>query len=155
MSNDNEYMRKYMLKRYYERRDWAIKHLGGKCAKCGAEENLEIDHIDPATKTFSVSKMWNVAWEVFVEEINKCQLLCHECHVEKSQEDGSFNHENRARGEGCSLSKLTRQQVVEIRKRYKTGKYTYEQLAQDYPVSGVTVGTVVRRDTWKHVNPAP
>lgn len=61
-------MRKYMLARYHKRRAEAIRKLGGKCVKCGSEENLEIDHIDPTTKSFEISKLWNVSKEVFDAE---------------------------------------------------------------------------------------
>jgi 5-methylcytosine-specific restriction endonuclease McrA len=48
----NEYYRRYMLNRYYERRAAAIEKLGGKCSYCGSIEGLEFDHIDPDDKLF-------------------------------------------------------------------------------------------------------
>lgn len=65
--------------------------LGGACSKCGGNEDLEIDHIDPSKKSFPISKMWSVNEELFLEEAKKCQLLCHEHHVEKTISDRGFN----------------------------------------------------------------
>src|SRR5216117_3200210 len=87
----NSYMADYMLKRYHERRKEAIESLGGKCIKCGSVENLEIDHIDPKTKSFNFSKIWSFSPEKYSKELEKCQILCKDCHMKKSREKGSFN----------------------------------------------------------------
>jgi len=53
--------------------------LAGKvCAHCGATENLEIDHIDPAAKVSH--KIWSWAPERREAELAKCQVLCKRCH---------------------------------------------------------------------------
>lgn len=80
----NEYMRNYMLRRYHERRQQAIAYLGGTCVHCGTAENLELDHIDPKTKTLEIGKMWSVAETRFWAEVEKCQLLCRAAHTDKS-----------------------------------------------------------------------
>lgn len=56
-----------------------------------------------------------------------------------------------ARGETAGHAKLTDAQVVEIRTRHALGNLTYPQLAPDYGVSEGTIGSVVRRHTWKHL----
>jgi hypothetical protein len=77
-------MKDYMLARYYKRMSEAKTKLGGKCFKCRSTDNLQLDHIDPKTKNFTVAKLWNSKKEVFDSEINKCQLLCQKCHEEKT-----------------------------------------------------------------------
>lgn len=62
-----------------------IEYLGGKCARCGTTEALQIDHIDPKTKSFDISKNWARAWNLLVLELDKCQALCPEHHLEKSR----------------------------------------------------------------------
>lgn len=84
MSNDLAYMAKYMLRRYHERRDWAIKRLGGVCAACGTSLDLEMDHINPDDKEFEIGKVWSYSWDKFLKEVDKCQLLCQSCHKEKN-----------------------------------------------------------------------
>lgn len=61
-----------------------LEYLGGKCVDCGVEVNLEIDHVDPAQKSFYISRRWWLPWEVMVEELDKCVLRCHSCHVIKT-----------------------------------------------------------------------
>lgn len=82
-------MRPYMKARYKKRRAEKLKKLGGKCAKCGSRKKLEIDHINPKLKTIDVSsKTWSN--DDYWKEIEKCQLLCRDCHIEKSILDRGF-----------------------------------------------------------------
>ena len=83
----NAYMREYMLARYHSRRNEALKKLGGKCSRCGSKDDLQIDHIDRRTKTLDLGKLWNVSKVRFDAEIEKCQLLCAECHSKKTIAD--------------------------------------------------------------------
>lgn len=70
-------------RRYYERRVRAIEILGGACVVCGTVDNLQFDHIDPTTKTFSMSKVLTRSdWR---EELQKCQLLCENHHKQKTK----------------------------------------------------------------------
>lgn len=75
------------LSRYRKRRIYAIAKLGGKCVVCGTTENLEIDHIIKATKSFQITQKWSVPMEIYDAELAKCQLLCHKHHVEKSHRE--------------------------------------------------------------------
>lgn len=65
-------------------------YLGGKCVSCGSTENLQIDHIDHTSKLFSIANHWGRSWEFLKPEIAKCQLLCKDCHLIKSKEEGSL-----------------------------------------------------------------
>ena len=51
---------------------------------CGATSKLEVDHIDPRTKTYRTSELWWFAEDRFWLEIRKCQLLCGYHHRIKS-----------------------------------------------------------------------
>lgn len=73
-----------------ERRRWAIRRLGGKCIRCGRTNNLHFDHIDPATKSASIAKMWTASKEKFEAEVLKCQLLCEAHHREKTRENREY-----------------------------------------------------------------
>lgn len=97
----NAYMRKYMLRRYHERRQWAIEKLGGKCVKCGSRSKLELDHIDPKKKSFSIGKLWSVSQKRFEAEVRKCQVLCDEHHTDKTLEDKG---QRRAKGTHGTLA---------------------------------------------------
>lgn len=84
----NPEMNRYMKDRYTRRRnEWLVK-LGGACVECGTVEQLEFDHIDPRTKEYSIAKILSGGSEAKVAaEMAKCQLLCHEHHLNKSRAD--------------------------------------------------------------------
>lgn len=62
------------------RRLKVIALLGGKCSKCGSVEELEVHHVDPTTKSFTLARGWHHAWVKIEEEMKKCTLLCDPCH---------------------------------------------------------------------------
>jgi hypothetical protein len=55
------------------------------------------------------------------------------------------------RGEDHGASKLTRQQVREIRRRYAANGTTQARLAEEYGVHHTTISWIVNRKTWKHI----
>ena len=67
------------------RRADAIRSLGGVCVRCGASEDLEIDHIDPMTKEFEITDVLTMRAETRDRELAKCQLLCSYHHLFKTR----------------------------------------------------------------------
>ena len=63
---------------------WIVQRLGGKCARCGSIENLQVDHVDPRTKKFEVKSRLSYKRIKLIEEVDKCQLLCEPCHKDKT-----------------------------------------------------------------------
>ena len=79
------YMKEYMRKRYAQRKSKALSFLGGQCVQCASVEDLEFDHIDPDTKSFTVTtRLDSSSWEDIEVELLKCQLLCKSCHDMKT-----------------------------------------------------------------------
>jgi hypothetical protein len=64
----------------------ALLYKGGKCEICGyntCNEALEFHHKDPNQKDFGIShKGYVKSWEKVKIEIDKCVLLCANCHRE-------------------------------------------------------------------------
>lgn len=81
----NLYQRGYQLERYHSRRQEAFQFLGGKCVVCGTKEGLEIDHKVAAQKEIQLSKLWSIAKDRYLKELEKCQLLCTEHHKIKTK----------------------------------------------------------------------
>lgn len=54
-------------------------------------------------------------------------------------------------GEKNGRAKLTEEEVLEIREKYKTKKYFHKDLAKDYNVSIAVIARVTRGDSWSHV----
>ena len=81
-----EYIKKAVSKRRKKLKDMAIKYKGGKCQLCGykrCEDALEFHHVSPSKKDFGVSKDGLTrSWEKVQKEIDKCILVCANCHRE-------------------------------------------------------------------------
>ena len=85
--NHSERHKSYLKKRYYETLSECIEKLGGECVKCGVKERLQFDHIYPKNKSFEITRRLLMGdRKKFEEELDKCQLLCYDCHREKTRE---------------------------------------------------------------------
>lgn len=135
------------LERYYNRKKWSIEYLGGECKKCKSTLNLQFDHISPECKKCNVTKMLLYSLKKLTKELNKCQLLCHECHLEKSKIDA---HRNPAKGSRVGTSKLIENDVIEIKKRLKKGDKMI-QIAETFNISYVTIRFIRSGRLWKHI----
>lgn len=64
----------------------AIEYKGGKCELCGYNKcvgALEFHHLDPEEKDFGISSDGNTrAWKKLRPELDKCILVCSNCHRE-------------------------------------------------------------------------
>ena len=64
----------------------AVEYKGGKCEVCGYDKYigaLEFHHLDPKKKDFNLSyKGCTRKWETVKKEIDKCALVCSNCHKE-------------------------------------------------------------------------
>jgi 5-methylcytosine-specific restriction endonuclease McrA len=73
-------------KRRYKVREMAISYKGGKCQRCGydvCKESLEFHHIVKDKKNFGISaKGYTRSWVAIKSELDKCVLLCANCHRE-------------------------------------------------------------------------
>ena len=78
-----EYQRRWLRKR---RETWI--QANGPCRYCGSLENLEVDHIDPATKIAHNVWSWSEARRAI--ELKKCQVLCATCHQVKTAHENSI-----------------------------------------------------------------
>ena len=73
--------------------------------------------------------------------------------VARGDRQGAHTHpEAVLRGERIGNSKLTAQQVIEIRFLYAQGNMTQETLAQRFGVTFSNISCIVRRATWSHIS---
>lgn len=62
-----------------------IEYFGGKCKICSysrAPSVLELHHLDPTKKEFSITNGSLKSWKRIETELKKCVLLCANCHRE-------------------------------------------------------------------------
>ena len=76
--------KKYVL-RWIRIKKRAIAYKGGKCGNCGYSKYygaLEFHHKDPTTKDVEWTYLKKRAWNSITLELDKCELLCANCHRE-------------------------------------------------------------------------
>lgn len=75
-----------VMRRRAKIKQMAIDYKGGKCYLCGYDKctsALEFHHINPEEKLFSISHEGTTrSWESVKKELDKCVLLCSNCHRE-------------------------------------------------------------------------
>jgi len=67
----------------------SIDYKGGKCCLCGFDKfpaAMDFHHVDPNEKEFHFSRVC-IAWEKVKAELDKCVLLCANCHRGVHSED--------------------------------------------------------------------
>jgi len=83
---------KCKIKFHVDKKRWqlkleSVKYKGGECEQCGYKKcptALEFHHIDPTQKEFAISKQPHTrSWDRLKVELDKCSLLCSNCHKEE------------------------------------------------------------------------
>ena len=71
------------FKRRDQQRTKAIDLCGGKCFFCKNNDYdvLTFHHRNPKTKKFNLCNNWQKNWNELKLEIQKCDLLCANCHM--------------------------------------------------------------------------
>lgn len=73
-----------VIKYRQNRKKKAIEYKGGKCQKCGYDKcvyALDFHHLEKNEKEFNISKS-TTNWERLKIELDKCILVCSNCHRE-------------------------------------------------------------------------
>jgi 5-methylcytosine-specific restriction endonuclease McrA len=81
---DERWVRRYNAsQRRLFLKERAIEYKGGKCQICGynrCTSAMVFHHTNPAEKDFNISE--RQGWKSVVAELDKCELLCSNCHAE-------------------------------------------------------------------------
>lgn len=121
--------------------EWFSKN--GPCSKCGSLDRLELDHVDPKDKIHHC--IWSWSEERREAELSKCQVLCHNCHLEKSISETKSRkcppHINR---------KFSNEEVLDIKKKINDGAGV-RMLARKYGVNHSIISDIINGKTYKEV----
>ena len=72
-------------KRRIKIKQQCLEYKGNKCIHCGYDRcpaALDFHHVDPSKKSFNISIAYIRAWHHIQNELDKCILLCANCHRE-------------------------------------------------------------------------
>lgn len=116
-----EYQRQWIANR---RQKYFINKI---CQKCGSDENLEIRHKDQKEKVSH--RVWSWSESRIKVELDKCIILCHDCHLieTKEQYKNNLKHGSKTIAKsGCTCEPCLEYNETEYEKRcdryYLTGK---------------------------------
>ena len=82
--------------RKFAKKIQCINFLGGACKHCGTTDIhvLEFHHKNPIEKDRTISDLMTYSWENIRNELEKCILLCGNCHV-REHTDIKFYEDNK------------------------------------------------------------
>lgn len=117
-------------------------------------------------KKLNTSKVHRLVAEAFISNPNNYPLVMHMDDdpsnnyyknlqfgtvLMNNQDRENKGRGNHAKGEKHYLSKLTKEQVNEIRSKY-TGKYGEQiKLAKEYGVTKYNINDIINKKSWKHI----
>ncbi|HAG27313.1 TPA: hypothetical protein DCG61_00805 [Patescibacteria group bacterium] len=85
-SDRAEYLKKAVTKKRKTIKERALQQLGGQCIYCGYSKYqgaLEFHHKVATTKEFGIGqKGHSRSWSKVLDELEKCILVCSNCHKE-------------------------------------------------------------------------
>jgi len=85
-SDRAEYLKKAVAKRRKTIKEMALQYLGGKCIYCNYNTYpgaLEFHHKTASSKSFGIGqKGHSRSWSKVQVELDKCILVCSNCHKE-------------------------------------------------------------------------
>ncbi len=105
-----------------------------------------------------------ISWMLVKGPIPKGLFVCHHCDNPPcvnpahlflgTSADNQRDSSNKGRmhlGEADGNSKLTKEEVLEIREEYAHGDMLQRELAKAYGVTPTQIGNIVKRKFWKHI----
>lgn len=73
----------YASARRLKNKQKAIELFGSKCLDCDKSfpsSVYDFHHLDPLQKEYAVASLFNLSWSKIEKELEKCILLCANCH---------------------------------------------------------------------------
>jgi hypothetical protein len=96
-ANKRKKLSGYAKRRRQEFKAKYIEYLGGKCCRCGYSKcprALTFHHRNREHKERELSAMLDWSWERVRAELDKCELVCFNCHMEWEEEFERVKNEN-------------------------------------------------------------
>jgi hypothetical protein len=130
-----------------------VEYKGGKCEICGYNKcitALEFHHLDPKEKDFGVGASKVLSFEKCKQEVDKCMLVCANCHRELHEREYK-----KAEEEMLERERIARVEIINNREDYPVHKIknSYKYLSDSDILNDMENG-MPRKDIFRkyHIN---
>ena len=120
----------------------------------GGDGCLGLIHSDEAKLKMSIpnrGKIISQEQKIKVSEFHKGKFVSKETRIKISEDTRNKMISSAKRGSEKFSSKLTEEDVISIRKIYENKEHSHSKLAKIYRVSRSNIGSILNRNTWKHI----
>ncbi len=103
----------------------SLEYKGGKCKRCGYDKSvnaLSFHHLDPLEKDFTLSSFFYKKFQKIKIELDKCILLCHNCHAEEHEQLRQIEKQSQDPNSSAYKMSLYRRKNKAKAVEYKGGK---------------------------------
>jgi len=123
----------YLTVGLYKNKKCTIHLLHRLMAECFIENTDNKPMVNHKDLDKTNNQLSNLEWVTAAENIR------HACsfHLTSGEKNGN--------------SKLTKEQILQIRNKYQFRKYTYEKLSQEYGVMKHYIGRIIKKKVWSHI----
>jgi hypothetical protein len=100
-------------KRAIDRKNKLIEIKGGKCF-CGESDinKLSFHHLENKSFTLDSKNLYQKKWEEIEKEVNKCELLCLNCHAELHEKERKKNRKDNIK---LDKGRLRKKMLIKIK----------------------------------------
>ena len=126
---------------------------------CKTKDGYGVIKIKGRTK-----RVHRIAYRIFNGDFDPSLCICHKCDNPSccnpnhlfvgTQKDNIRDMVAKGRsnkGEKNPLSKLTKEDIFDIRRLYRIGNLTQQEIADKFGVNQQTISKIVNRKNWKHL----
>lgn len=125
-----------------------LEYKGSRCEICGYSKDVpgayDFHHLDPNTKEFGISSSKVLNFEKLKKEVDKCQLLCRNCHAEVHHKQNQSYRQSLLHSNQNWLSTRLQEKACSV-----CGKY-FQPSKSKHKFCGIECSTTSRR---KVLNP--
>ena len=140
-SLSNQGYLKIVLSKNMKVKTFSIHRLVAEAFIGPCPKDKQVNHIDGIKKN-------NAAWNL--EYLTRSDNMKHAYKLGLKKPNGKLNKKYNC-GSSNANSKLNDKTVRQIRRKYKTGKYTQKELAEKFDTTQAQVNGIVNYKRWSHV----